>query len=227
MFGLGDPGSRLASARRARGMSVVIAGAVALGLMPLGVPVASAASPSGVSSIVATGSTSRAAVRGLATQAIPRESLSAAVTPSLAAAVFPEYTYEMSFRIKRSALTSKLFFDKVQSNFVALFPIAGAKPLAVGARMILRPPGPAFPVYVQMLTSYGWIFKALPGHPDYPGFIGFKFTKVGPDMYLNVHGFIPPESLGGKCFSFLPCRIGYMLVVKNTWTRFAGNLTRV
>jgi hypothetical protein len=224
MFRSSDPGSRLASARRARGMSVVVAGTVALGLLPLGGPVASAASPSSVSSSVTAASTRVVAVGGLATQG----RLAAAAVPSLAAVVFPDYTYEMSFRIKSTPLSPAQFFTRVRSNFVALFPIPGARALELGREMTLRPPGVPFPLYVERLPDNGWTFRALRGHPDWPnGYIDFRFNKVGPNMYLNIHGFIPPSSVGGRCFSFIPCRFVYLKVAHDTWTRFAGNLTRV
>ena len=147
----------------------------------------------------------------------------AAVVPA------PLYSYDMRFPIKSMPFDSPTqFFRKVRAGFVGLFPILGAKPLFLNAFMTLHPPGIPFPVYVRIIALDGWTFGTKIGHPDFPnGTISFRFTKVANVMHLNVHGFIPPSSIGGHCFANIACRFAYLSVAKSTWTKFAANLTRV
>lgn len=143
-------------------MSVVVAGAVVLGLMQLGVPVASAASSSQVSSTVAKAETRRSTPDVLASAV-------------LLSSAYDQISYDRSFRIGCTALSSAQFFGRVREDFVGLFPISLARPLSLGVDMDLRPIKPAaFNVHVQTLVSNGWTFSTRPGHPHYPGYIAFR-----------------------------------------------------
>ena len=85
-----------------------------------------------------------------------------------------------------------------------------------------------FNVRVATLVPNGWTFGTRPGHPDFPnGYIAFRFVKIGPDMFLHVHGFIPLLTAGGSCMVSIPCHAVYMRNATDTWAKFAANLTGV
>ena len=98
--------------------------------------------------------------------------------------------------------------------------------MKLGANMILRPSGAYFPVRVATLVSNGWTFSTRPGHPDYPGYVSFRFNKVGTSMYLKVHGYIPFYSVGGLCMRKTLCRIIYLAAANHSWLKFQSSLLR-
>jgi hypothetical protein len=214
MSGLPVKGSVLTSSIRTRAVSLVVAGTVVLGLMQLGAPVASAASSSKASSTVAAAKT---------TGAVPMRA------DGVASPALVDFTYDLSFRISSGVWeTPAQFFGHVRKEFVTVFPIRGAKPLALGRDMDLRPlPVTLFNVRVATLVSNGWTFGTRPGHPEFPnGYIAFRFNKIGPHMYLKVHAYIPPLTVAGLCFFKAPCKAAYLLSVRATWAKFAANLTQ-
>jgi len=92
---------------------------------------------------------------------------------------------------------------------------------------VLRVP---FHVYMSRRWANGWRFGTRPGHPDYPGWIEFKFTRSrNGHMNLRVHSYVPDYSLAAACGFFnvgcwlLRKRI-YRGVANRTWAPFADNL---
>lgn len=132
--------------------------------------------------------------------------------------------YTMWFDLGRTYLTASSFFSKVRASFTSYFPIPGAKALRLGQRMTLRPRGAYFPLHVATLVSNGWTFATDKGHPDYNGYISFRFYKSSGRMSLKVHGYVPWWSVGGQCLSSPVCRAGYLWEARNTWSQFATRL---
>ena len=204
---------------------MAVAGAVALGLMQLGVPVASAASVPKAPPIVAA-----AKARLVAADVSSAQVTAGVLGPRVGAAESrADFSYDMSFVITRKVTVSQAeFFRLVRFDFTKVFPIPGARPLRLGANMDLRPaPGALFNVRVATLVSNGWTFGTRLGHPDFPnGYIAFRFVRVASTMLLKVHAFIPLTSAGGACFAHLVCHEVYMNRAANAWSRFAVSLTR-
>jgi hypothetical protein len=72
-------------------------------------------------------------------------------------------------------------------------------------------------VQVTAKTSTGFTFKALQGHPDFPGTISFSITRRNGRATLSVHGLIhhdPPR--GGWAYKGL---------TESLWGAFAQNIS--
>lgn len=109
------------------------------------------------------------------------------------------FRYTLHYDLGSTDLTPSEYMTMVERNFGTVFPITGrtATLPGEGTNMDLRV-GPApFPVYVSRKSPDGWMFRTRPGHPDYPGWISFKFSKTeGGRMRLTIRGYVPDYSLG-------------------------------
>ncbi|MGW6196943.1 RHS repeat-associated core domain-containing protein [Kribbella sp. NPDC055110] len=135
------------------------------------------------------------------------------------------YTYTLIYSLGHYRKSVYYFFMYLIRCFTCYFPIPGARALKYNTRMDLRPGGAWFPVWVQAIwwsdTSAGWRFKTLHGHPDYPGYIQFTFTKSSAGwLYLTIHGWVPWYSQAGL---WIPKSV-YVRIARRTWNRFALNL---
>lgn len=133
------------------------------------------------------------------------------------------YTYR--FRLDRTWRSASSYFSRVRSIFTQVFPFSGARSLATGRKMYLRPFNLYFPVYVKRITSTGWTFGVLRGHPDYPGStINFYFYKKDGYMKLRVRAYITWYSPGGQCPYSPACMAAYLGGTYKSWSTFASNL---
>jgi RHS repeat-associated protein len=137
-------------------------------------------------------------------------------------------SYYMRFRIRRTSASLSWFFTNVvRPNFMQTFPFPGRKPLALGARMNLRPRGLYFPVTVTRMYSNGWTFGTRVGHPDFPGTITFQFIRwwFRPNwITMTVNAWVPNYSPGGACMASPACYLLYIREAKSNWTKYANNL---
>ncbi|WP_241996612.1 RHS repeat-associated core domain-containing protein [Kribbella antiqua] len=135
------------------------------------------------------------------------------------------YTYTLIYALGHYRKSAYYFFMYLIRCFTCYFPIPGARALKYNTRMDLRPGGLWFPVWVQAIwwsnSSAGWRFKTLHGHPDYPGYIQFTFTKSSAGwLYLTIYGWVPWWSFAGL---WIPKPI-YVARARRTWNQFALNL---
>jgi hypothetical protein len=140
------------------------------------------------------------------------------------------FAYTSNFDLGESSRSASEYMAMVAANFGQVFPING-RPSTLpdeGSNLNLNV-GPApFPVYVSSRSQVGWTFGTRLGHPDYPGWISFRFSKTDDGhMHLTVHGYVPDYAIGAcklspACFLFRK-RL-YRAISSWAWTPFADNL---
>ena len=127
--------------------------------------------------------------------------------------------------------SARRVFDNFLNHFGRLFPIPGhsmSRPY-VGQRMNLRPYGMYFPIKVVSITATSMTFKALAGHPDWPGGT-IEFRIVGANQYtdyatdLLVTARVPIGSPGSLCFTNNFCFLTYLSIAKIMWGQLADNM---
>jgi hypothetical protein len=146
-----------------------------------------------------------------------------------------KFTYRLKFDLGASSRTPAEYMALVARNFGQVFPIVGrpTKLPGVGTNINLWAGAGAripFPVYVSRRSSDGWAFGTRPGHPDYGGWIAFKFTKSrSGHMSLSISAYVPDYSLGSFPFGAAPWlyrKSIYRAVATSQWGTFKDNLRR-
>ncbi|WP_411103913.1 DNRLRE domain-containing protein [Streptomyces sp. cmx-4-9] len=136
------------------------------------------------------------------------------------------FDYWLKYTVGNPHMSAKRYFKKVRDNFNWVFPIGGhpSKLKKPGQKMDLwvKIAGIkiAFPVVVKSISSNGWRFNTRWGHPDYPGFISFYFTrKRSGKMQITIHGNVPPLA-----DAWFIGKSNYVKKAKKTWKPLIDNL---
>ncbi|MFE9248350.1 DNRLRE domain-containing protein [Streptomyces sp. NPDC007088] len=136
------------------------------------------------------------------------------------------FDYWLKYNVGNPHMSAHRYFQKFRDNFNWVFPIGGhpSKLSHVGQKMNLWVKifgiKIGFPVVVKSITSNGWRFNTRAGHPDYPGFISFYFTRLkSGQMRITIHGNVPP----GADAWFIG-KGNYVKKAKSTWAKLVSNL---
>ncbi|MFJ6793996.1 DNRLRE domain-containing protein [Streptomyces sp. NPDC091268] len=136
------------------------------------------------------------------------------------------WDYWLKYTVGNPHMSAKRYFKKFRDNFNWVFPIGGhaSKLKKPGQKMDLwvKILGVkiAFPVVVKSISSNGFRFNTRWGHPDYPGFISFYFTrKRSGKMEITIHGNVPPFA-----DAWFMGKSNYVKRAKKTWKPLIDNL---
>jgi hypothetical protein len=139
--------------------------------------------------------------------------------------------YTKKITIGKTSRSAASLFAAIRQNFGKLFPplaryggtydsktLSGAgQVIPTSLAGLAGVEGLSGDIKVTEMTKTSYTIKAMPGHPDYPGWVKFSFSKENDVAYLNVESRSNSGIPGGDFQS-------YNVLVGTLWFSYANNI---